>query len=80
MKEATMNTNVNENQVGGTHYLKCGIQPWDYALANNMDVVAGYVIKYVTRHKEKNGAQDLRKAIHCIEKLIDFYYPDSNNT
>lgn len=57
-------------QVGGGHYKKLKIQPVEYILANGLGFCEGSVIKYVTRHEEKGGVQDLRKAIHFLEILI----------
>ncbi len=59
-------------QVGGDHYKKLAIQPVEYILANNLGFVEGAVIKYVTRWKNKNGIEDLRKARHFIDLLIQF--------
>ena len=56
-------------QVGGDHY-KSKIEVWDYVHANDLDYFQGNVIKYVTRYKKKNGIEDLKKAIHYIEKMI----------
>lgn len=61
----------NSIQVGGTHYQGKGIQPWDYVIANNMGYLEGCIIKYVTRYKDKNGLEDLKKAKHYLEKLMD---------
>tara|TARA_Y100001933_G_C18711743_1_gene443573 strand:- start:79 stop:360 length:282 start_codon:yes stop_codon:yes gene_type:complete len=59
-------------QVGGDHYKKLTIQPVEYILANNLGFVEGAVIKYVTRWKDKNGIEDLHKARHFIDLLIQF--------
>lgn len=56
-------------QIGGSHY-KTGIQPWEYIEANNLDFFEGNVIKYVTR-KKGNRLEDLEKAKHYIEYLIE---------
>lgn len=64
-------TIVNSKQVGGTHYASKGIQPWDYVIANNMGYLEGCIIKYVTRYKDKNGLEDLKKAKHYLEKLME---------
>jgi hypothetical protein len=61
----------NEIQVGGKHYKKCVIQPWDYVIANDLDYFQGSIIKYVTRWKDKGGVEDLRKALHFLEKYIE---------
>jgi hypothetical protein len=55
------------------HYSKNKIQPIDYILANDMDFVSGNIIKYVTRYKHKNGLEDLKKAKHYLEILINNY-------
>lgn len=59
-------------QVDGKHYKKLKIQPMEYALANNLNYGQSNAIKYITRYKDKNGIEDLKKAIHCIELLIEF--------
>ncbi len=58
-------------QVGGDHYSKLTIQPVTYINANGLNYLQGNVIKYVTRYKDKNGLQDLEKAKHYIEMLIE---------
>lgn len=60
----------NDEQVGGTHYLS-SIQAWDYILANDLGYLEGNIIKYITRHRKKNGVQDLEKALHYLQKLIE---------
>jgi len=60
---------LKNKQVGGDHY-KEGIQPFDYIEANNLDFFAGNVVKYVTRHSKKNGAEDVQKAIHYLEEIL----------
>ena len=61
----------SEKQVGGKHYLKYNIQPVEFIIKNNIGFVEGNIIKYVLRFKEKGGVQDLLKAKHYIELLID---------
>jgi len=60
-----------KKQVGGSHYLKYKIQPVDFIIKNNIGFVEGNIIKYILRFKEKGGVQDLLKAKHYIELLID---------
>lgn len=57
-------------QHGGDHYKSRGIQPIEYILANNLGFCEGNCIKYVTRYKDKNGIEDLKKAKHYLEFLI----------
>ena len=62
---------ANANQVGGDHYRNKAIQPWDYITSNNLGYLEGCVIKYVSRYKEKGGIQDLQKAAHYLQKLME---------
>lgn len=62
---------ANEKQEGGKHYKQLMVQPWDYIVANNLGYLEGNVVKYVTRWKHKNGVEDLRKAMHYLEKLLE---------
>jgi hypothetical protein len=62
---------ANEEQVGGDHYKNKAIQPWDYIASNNLGYLEGCVIKYVSRYKEKGGIQDLQKAAHYLQKLME---------
>ena len=57
-------------QVGGDHYKNLVIQPVEYIIANNLSYLQGSVIKYVTRYQNKNGVEDLQKAIHFIKMMI----------
>lgn len=56
-----------------THY-ESAIQPVDYIVANDLDFFAGNVIKYVTRHKKKNGSEDILKAIHYCKMILKYQY------
>lgn len=67
--------NATDKQVGGTHY-KTAIQPVQYIHANGLNFFEGNVVKYITRHRKKGGKEDLKKAIHYIEMLIQFEYPE----
>ena len=63
---------ASDKQVEGDHYKKLNIQPMQYCLANDLNYGQANAIKYITRYKDKNGIEDLKKAIHCIELLIQF--------
>ena len=63
-------SNLKE-QVGGDHYSKLAIQPVTYINANGLSYLQGNVIKDVTRYKDKNGVEDLEKAKHYINMLIE---------
>jgi hypothetical protein len=58
-------------QHGGDHYKKMGIQPVEYIMANKIPYMEGNVIKYISRWRDKGGVQDLNKAKHYIELLIE---------
>lgn len=62
---------ANDRQEGGDHYQNKGIQPWDYIISNNIGYLEGNIIKYVSRYKEKHGLEDLKKARHYLDKLIE---------
>ena len=63
-----------ETQEGGQHYKDYVIQPIEFIHANNVPYCEANVIKYVMRHKGKNGVQDLLKAKHYIDILIELEY------
>jgi len=62
---------ATDKQVGGSHYTDMAIQPAEYITRNGIGFLAGNAIKYVSRYQNKGGTEDLRKAIHCIELLIE---------
>ncbi len=59
-----------EVQIGGDHYKALAIEPVEYIHANGIGFCEGSAIKYLTRWKSKNGVQDLEKAKHFIDILI----------
>lgn len=61
-------------QVGGDHYRSCGVQPLDYIYANQLGPCEANVLKYITRHRQKNGQQDIEKAIHYLQLLLQYEY------
>ena len=63
-------SNPNEQQIGGEHYKKYAIQPWDYIMKNNIPWAEGCIIEWVTRWRDKGGVQDLEKAKHMIDKIL----------
>lgn len=63
--------NANDKQVGGSHYQRLAIQHWDYVLANTLPYLEAQITRYVSRWRNKNGLQDLGKAAHYLEKLIE---------
>lgn len=67
----------NDNQIGGTHYQHQEYQHWDFAVdvAGNDAYLKGCATKYVVRYKDKNGIEDLRKALHYIDKIEEVCCP-----
>lgn len=68
--------NQNEHQIGGDHYVTKSVQPWDAMKAwMSHEEFAGFlrgnVIKYIARYKDKGGLDDLQKARHYLDKLIE---------
>ena len=62
---------ANDIQIGGNHYKAQSIEPWDYIYSNRLGFLEGNIIKYVSRYQQKNGVQDLKKAQHYLQKLIE---------
>lgn len=65
-----------EKQVGGDHY-KMPIQPVEFIEKNNLGFCVGNCIKYLCRYKGKNGKQDLEKARHYIDLLLELEYGEN---
>ena len=60
-----------DSQIGGNHYKSFKIQPIEFITINGLGYIVGNIIKYVCRYKSKNGIEDLRKARHYIDMLIE---------
>lgn len=74
MKKAT------DKQIGGDHYKAYNIQPIEFITKNQIGFCEGNVIKYVCRHRNKNKRQDLEKAMHYLELLIQLEYETATET
>jgi len=63
---------ANDHQIGGNHYKKGGEEHWDrqWRLFGRGYFI-GCITKYVERYFDKNGVEDLQKAKHFIDKLIE---------
>lgn len=70
-----IHTSALDKQVSGNHYKDCGIQPIEYIHANGLNYFEGNAVKYITRHRKKNGKADIEKAIHYLELMIELEYP-----
>ena len=60
-----------DKQVGGSHYQDFAIQPLEFITKNKLSYIQGNIIKYVVRYEQKNGIEDLQKAKHYIDMLIE---------
>ena len=75
---------LNDQWKGGstnirpTYYAKYKIDPWTFIIENQLGMDVGSVVKYVVRHRDKNGVEDLNKAIKCIEMMKEFYYNEKS--
>jgi hypothetical protein len=65
-------------QIGGSHYKKYKIQPSKFINENKLPFAEGNAIKYIVRHSDKGGKQDLLKAMHYIEMIIERDYEIRN--
>ena len=62
-------------QEGGSHYKEYAIQPVEFIHANKLPFLEACVLKRICRHRRKNGAEDIRKAIHELELILELDYP-----
>ncbi len=62
---------ANAQQVGGAHCVNHTIQPWDAIVDWGLGFLDGNVVKYVARFRHKGGVEDLKKARHYLDKLIE---------
>ena len=75
MKRKTLNSDSSyDKQIGGSHYQGMSIQPSQFVIENKMLFPEGCAIKYIIRHQDKGGKDDLLKAIHFIEMIIERDY------
>ena len=74
--EKYMGNNMSSynKQIGGTHYRRMKIQPSKFVIENKLLFPEGNVIKYICRHKYKGGKEDLLKAKHFIDMIIERDY------
>ncbi len=69
--EGIINKKMTDTQIGGNHYSDMTIQPIEFIHKNGLSFIQGNVIKYVCRYKSKGGIEDLQKAKHYIDLLIE---------
>ena len=73
-----MPKNTLDTQVGGDHYKSFTIQPMEFFYVNQIPHIEACICKYVLRHDAKNGAEDLRKARHLIDFLLEHDYNEED--
>ena len=69
-----MTSKVWDKQIGGSHYKEFKIQPSKFVVENKLLYPEGCIIKYIIRHRLKNGKDDLLKAKHFIDMIIERDY------
>lgn len=62
---------ADSKQFGGDHYKGTGYEHWNFVADMQLDYYQACASKYVTRHRSKNGSQDISKSIHFVEKRIE---------
>ena len=65
---------VWKKQIGGKHYIKYRIQPSQFVVENKLLYPEGSIIKYILRHQDIGGKEDLEKAKHFIDMIIERDY------
>lgn len=63
-----------DTQIAGNHYKNMAIQPIEFCQKNRLGYAESLAIKYICRHGSKNGRQDIEKAIHCLQLLLELEY------
>ena len=70
-----MTSKVYNKQIGGHHYMNMALQPSEFINKNKLQFAEGNAIKYICRHAHKGEVQDLEKAKHYIDMIIERDYP-----
>lgn len=74
--ETSSKTSAFDTQEGGSHYKGFAIQPTEYIHKNGIRFIEGNIIKYASRHREKNGAEDIKKIKQYCDMLLEMEYGD----
>ena len=69
---------ATDKQIAGNHYKELTIQPVEFCQKNEFNYCESAIIKYVCRHRNKNGAEDIQKVIHYAELLLEVEYDISS--
>jgi len=70
-----MTSKVYDKQIGGSHYKDMAMQPSEFINKNKLQFAEGNAIKYICRHAHKGEVEDLEKAKHYIDMIIERDYP-----
>jgi len=79
LAELNAETQANDYMVGGDHYKKHRFETWDVILDWQLGYLDGNAVKYLSRWRSKGGVQDLKKAAHYIQKLIEVEEANGNS-
>ena len=72
-----MTSKAYKKQVGGNHYQSMVMQPSEFINKNKLPFAEGSAIKYICRHAAKGKQEDIHKAIHYLEMILDRDYQDT---
>ena len=72
-----MTSKAYKKQVGGNHYQSMVMQPSEFINKNKLPFAEGSAIKYICRHAAKGKEQDIHKAIHYLEMILDRDYENT---
>jgi len=69
---------AKNHQVNGNHYKAFSIQPVQFIVQNELGFLEGCIIKRLCRYQSKDGLDDLKKARHELDLLIEEQYPEDD--
>ena len=72
MKRMSKEMDAKSRQVDGSHY-QLPIQPIDFIVKNKIPFREANIIKYIVRHRSKNGKKDIEKAMHYLQMIYEEY-------
>ena len=76
----SMKKNTLTRQVGGNHYRDFVIQPAEFINKNRLQFAEGSAIKYICRHSAKGKEEDIKKAIHYLEMILERDYSEKKES
>jgi len=69
---------ADSKQIAGDHYKKLDPEPWNVIIKWNLGYLEGTALKYIARWRDKGGIDDIKKAIHFLEKLVEIHSSKSD--